>query len=236
MLDARQISEGIKGRKEAEQQKEKLLWLIETVVRGSNRTRTKGIDQGNPYSPTCLNAVLHYRLDQPLIGIISSPLYWFRYADNLCYLAGSVPEDRLILRKARRLLRPFGLSLKGEDGVQNLGKGKEVSLLGFTLRREGKRVVYSLGKKALDQLAQNLSLTHAAAHPTESTKLTLLGWVESAGAAFENGAIVIPKILRLAADLGFRELASPEELRRHWEIAWGRWQKIRERSYRRLQS
>jgi hypothetical protein len=146
-----------------------------------------------------------------------------------------VPEGRLLLRKVRRLLRPLGFSLKGEGGVQNLGKGKEVELLGFTLRREGTQVVFGLGKKALDHLAQNLGQAHAAAHPQESARASLLGWVESAGPAYANGVTEVPAILRLAAECGFRELASPKELRRHWETAWGRWRDTRERAYRRRQ-
>jgi hypothetical protein len=42
-------------------------------------------------------------------------------------------------------------------------------------------VVFGLGKKALDHLAQNLGQAHAAAHPQESARASLLGWVESAG-------------------------------------------------------
>lgn len=157
---------------------------------------------------------------------MESPL-WFRYADNLVYLARSVSEGRQVLRKVRGLLRPLGLTLKREGGVRDLANGTEVQLLGFSLRRHRNKVVYGLGKEALNHLAQDLSLAHATPHPPVTARLSLLGWVESVGPAFESGDAVLHTVLRLAAEHGFRELVSFEELRRHWEDAWIRWQEVR---------
>lgn len=203
LLDSLPRPRGKQEKIQAAKQQKRLLQLIETVVRGHDPYRVRGIDQGNPYSPACLNALLHDRLDEPVTDTKRSPL-WFRYADNLVYLVQSVSKGRQILRKVRRLLRPLGLTLKGEGGGQNLAKGKEVQLLGFTLRHRRNKVVYGLGKEALNHLAQELSLAHATPHPPVTARLSLLGWVASVGPAFANGDAVLHTVLRLAAEHGFR--------------------------------
>lgn len=228
------LPKGKKARATTRKEHEKLLWLIETVVRGSEITRQRGIDQGNPYSPTCLNALLNYYLDVPIRDMMEAP-FWFRYADNLCFLARNVSEGRLLMRKVRRLLNPLGLTLRDDGGVHDLSKGKEAQLLGFTLRRSGNQVVFNLGKKAMNHLAQNLGKAHETVHPQETARQSLLGWVESVGPAFENGVTEIPMILRQAAEHGFRELASPDELQQLWKESWVRWEETRKRAYRQLQ-
>lgn len=237
LLDARPISQEKKekAKAKAKKQQEKLLGLIESVVRGHDASRKKGINQGNPYSPTCLQGVLHYGLDEPVGDMIESPLSWHRFADNFAYTALSVSEGRMFLRKVRHSLKSLGLRLNKEGGVTNLAKGKVAEILGFTLQKQDNTVVYGLGKKAMLHLAQNLGDSHNSHNPTESARKSLLGWVEAAGPAFQNGVSDIPKILRLAAEQGFRELISPEELRQHWEEAWERWLVLREREYRRWQ-
>jgi hypothetical protein len=216
-----------KGKVRAEAEKGRLLRLIETVLRGSDPNRSRGIDQGAPYSPAALNALLHYWLDEPLTAMMEFPPRYFRYADNVGCLAGSVPEGRRVLRQVRRLLRPLGLALKQEGGVLDLARGEEVQLLGFTLRRQGDRLAYGLGKKALDQLRQHLGDAHAAEDPPAAARQSVYGWLSSAGPAFESGNAEVHEVLRLAAEYGFRELATPDELRRHWEESWTRWQDVR---------
>src|SRR5262249_5843051 len=120
-------------------------------------------------------------------------------------------------------------------GVTDLVKGKVAEILGFSLQKQGNLVIYGPGKKAMIHLAQNLGDSHDSPNPTESALKSLLGWVEAAGPAFQNGVTDIPIILRLAAEQGFRELASPVEFRQHWEDSWGRCLVLREREYRRRQ-
>jgi retron-type reverse transcriptase len=234
LLDSLPLPKDKKEKAEAGKERQRLLRLVETVVRGHHTSRTRGVDQGNPASPMSLNGVLHFRLDEPILAELEAPLCWFRYTDNTAYAAQSVKEGRTVLRKMRRLLKPLGLSVH-ESSVTDLAKGKVAQLLGFSLHKEGNMVVYGLGKKALEHLAQNLAECHDDDNPTEAARKSLLGWVDSLGPAFQNGVTEIPAILRLAAEYGFRELASPEELRRHWELAWGRWRDIRDREYRRRQ-
>ena len=69
--------------------KVRTLDLVETVLRGHDANRQRGVDQGAPYSPLRLNVLLHSRHDVPLNELPGS-LPWFRYADNLAYLDGLI--------------------------------------------------------------------------------------------------------------------------------------------------
>src|SRR5262249_46240861 len=111
-----------------------LLNLIEVVLRGgSNPDRKEGIEQGNAYSPTCLNVRLHHAHDLALGRGRTNPS-WLRYADNLVYLTKDVPEGLRALHQSRALLRSAGLTLKGEDGPPaDLREGQGAHLLGFLL-------------------------------------------------------------------------------------------------------
>ncbi len=92
--------------------------LVEQVLRGHDETRTRGIDQGGPYSPTALNVLLHYTLDVPLKAYVGNKPLLYRYADNLCGLCKSVSEGWRMLKKVTRLLQPLAMCLK-EDAQGN---------------------------------------------------------------------------------------------------------------------
>src|SRR5262249_50409225 len=128
-----------------------LLRLIEAVLRGSaGERRPRGIDQGSAYSPTALNVLLHRHHDLRF-GRGHPPLY--RYADNLVYVCGSVAEGDQALATARQLLKSVQLTLKGQEGrPKDLWRGEEVQLLGFNLRREGKRLRPDPGPQAWRKL------------------------------------------------------------------------------------
>ena len=61
---------------------ERIIQLVDVVLRGADQGRKRGIEQGNNYSPIALNALLHYRLDKPMSGKMKHP-FWFRYAEQL---------------------------------------------------------------------------------------------------------------------------------------------------------
>jgi RNA-directed DNA polymerase len=160
-------------------QDEKLLDLIEVVLRGgSNQDRKEGIEQGNAYSPTCLNVRLHHVHDLGLNQDRTNPSVWFRYADNLAYLAGDVPEGLQVLQRSRALLQSSGFTLKGEDGPPvNLREGQEAHLLGFLLSYRDGQVVYGLDEDAWKGLEQNLERCHEMPNPPLSAAQAIQGWV-----------------------------------------------------------
>jgi RNA-directed DNA polymerase len=205
--------------------------LVEHVLRGHDHTRTRGIDQGGPYSPTALNVLLHHMLDVPLSKHVGTkPPRYYRYADNLCYLAGSVTDGGQVLKRISQLLQPLGLTLKAGAEVVDLCTGGTAQLLGFTLRQGGGRLRYGVGPAAWDNLRQHLGQAHVTSDPPTAARLAVLGWVESLGPAFESGDVA--KVLSAATQYGFREM-SPEEVQTRWENSWERWKRVRQRARRR---
>src|SRR5262245_51919533 len=134
--------------------KPSLLFLIQAVLQGSDEKRTRGIDQGSPYSPTALNVRLHHALD---LGVNQGHhlLRYWRYADNLIWLCRGVPEGNQALDHLRRLLEPAGFFLKGEDGVTDLRQGT-AQLLGLSLSVKNDQLHFDLGNDSWTKLARSL--------------------------------------------------------------------------------
>jgi len=199
-------------------QDKKLLDLIDVVLRGgSNEDRKEGIEQGNAYSPTCLNVRLHHAHDLGLGRDRANPS-WLRYADNLVYLTGDVPEGLRALQRSRALLQPSGFTLKGEDGPPvDLREGREAHLLGFLLSYRDGQLAYGLDEGAWTGLKQNLERAHEFPNPPVHAAQAVRGWLGAYGPAFEGTRREVPEqVLRTAASCGFRELATPEKLWKGW--------------------
>jgi hypothetical protein len=204
-----------------------LLSLIEVVLRGRDEKRTKGIDQGSPYSPTALNVRLHHALD---LGVMQGhhPSWYRRYADNLLWACLDVSEGHQALNHARQLLEPTGFTLKGEDGITDLRQGQKAQLLGFTLSRRDGHFQLELGKDAWVKLEQNLVKAHETQDPAATARTVVRGWVEAFGPAFEDWRVVtLDRVLQTAARTGFRELDSRAHLADRCETAWRRWDTFR---------
>src|SRR5690606_6013108 len=75
----------------AESETEGLLELVDWALTASPPEVMHGIDQGGPYSPTAMNALLHFLHDVAIDGLpcLSG---WYRYADNLVYLFKNAAE------------------------------------------------------------------------------------------------------------------------------------------------
>jgi hypothetical protein len=208
----------------------KLLNLLEVVLRGgTNQDRKEGIEQGNAYSPTCLNVRLHHVHDLGIRQGRTNPSVWFRYADNLAYLAGDVPEGLQVLQRSRALLQPAGFTLKGEDGSPvNLREGQEAHLLGFLLSYREGQVVYGLDEDAWKGLEQALGRFHEIPNPPAHAAQAVQGWVGAYGPAFEGTRRDVPeRILQTASFYGFQEVGPPEKVWREWQSSWENWQRCR---------
>jgi hypothetical protein len=175
------------------------------------------------------NVLLHYIHDTKVKELFKE-LPWFRYADNLCYLCRGMSEGRRVLTKVNRLLEPFGLTLKGEDGVKDL-RSEIAHLLGFSLMLNGKSLQYGIGPGAFTQLRQHLGEAHVTHHPTQTAQAVVLGWIGAFAPALEDGDVT--DVLAIAAEYGFREF-SLDSAREHWQGAWSRWSNCRERARRLL--
>ena len=212
--------------------KARTLALVAKVLRGHDEKRTRGIDQGGPYSPTALNLLLHDKLDVPLQRDVNDEPLWFRYADNLIYLTNSVTEGGQVLMKIRELLQPFGLNLREEADVVNLADGKTAHLLGLNLWRKRNHLHYGVGQTAYDNLHQHLGQAHVEHDPAGAAREVVLGWVDALGPAFVSGDAA--EVLSIALRYGFRELAR-DDVRTQWETSWRRWQACLRRARRRRQ-
>jgi retron-type reverse transcriptase len=209
-------------------QDSKLLDLIEFLLRGGrNQSRKEGMEQGNAYSPTCLNVRLHHAHD---LGFNQGQMHpsWLRYADNLVYLTRDVPEGLQTLRQSQALLQSSGFTLKGEDGPPvNLQEGK-AHLLGFLLSCGGNQVVYGLDDCAWKGLEQSLEKAHELPNPPLCAARVVQGWIGAYGPAFEGTRRkVLERVLGTATSHGFRELATPDELWDEWKSSWEDWRRRR---------
>ncbi len=124
-----------------------LLALIRMVLQGNDAKRNRGIDQGNPYSPTALNMRLHHAVDLAAHQG-HHPLRYYRYADNLVWLCRSVAEGNQAIAQTNELLQQVGFNLKGEDGTWNLQQDEKAELLGFILSEKNGQLHFDLGREA----------------------------------------------------------------------------------------
>jgi hypothetical protein len=213
-----------------------IIALVDSVLRGhEGQARKVGIDQGGAYSPTALNARLHFAHDLDFDR--DHHPFWYRYADNLVYLCQDVSEGEKMMEKARGLLVKAGFTLKGEDGPPtDLRQGNSVQLLGFTLSlhpQEG-HLVLEIGKDAWSGLEQALERAHAEDNPPDTALAVIRGWINAYGPAFEGRwmSTIPQQVLDTATYYGFRELAHPEELKEWWMTSYQSWCTFRSGVYR----
>jgi retron-type reverse transcriptase len=191
---------------------QELLKHIEIVIRGGDEPGRKiGIAQGDPYSPTALNVILHYALDSPCVGTNATPL--LRYADNLVFACRSVQEGQQALNDTRKHLARAHLALKGKDGDPvDLRGGHTAELLGYTLRYKSGRLRLGLGEDAWRELEQVLKAAHHKSNPPEAAQYAVEGWIDAHKLALQDKAShhTAERIYRTAAQCGLRELTTVE--------------------------
>ena len=201
-----------------------VLKLIATMANGTNQQRTLGIDQGNNYSPTALNVLLHYVHDLPITSASHNP-FWFRYADNLVYLCQDEAEGHQARHQVQHLLGKAKLELKGEGGgIFDLEKNS-ASLLGFNIRIESDEVTFSLTEQAWNNLKLQLAESHNTLDPNKIAAEVITGWVDAFGMALEDDGLDVVKVLQVAAQYGFREV-NREHVEQVADETKARWEKM----------
>jgi RNA-directed DNA polymerase len=167
-----------------------LVTLIEAVLRGyQGQRRIRGIDQGCPFSPLTLNVFLNDILDRPLRAHRElPPLY--RYADNLAFECGGVPEGERALQRAQAALQAHGLELKQQDGppVDLRQPRAGINLLGFRITRRNDRLRFELENEAWQDLMDAMEQAHLSSRPGQTARSIVRGWVWGHAAAFETDA------------------------------------------------
>jgi group II intron reverse transcriptase/maturase len=214
---------------------ERLLDLIEVVVRGGGkgRGRALGIAQGDPLSPLCLNVVLHRAHDAPLDRQEDDPP-WARYADNLAYLARDVPEGENILEQARQRLSQIDLELKGQDGPPTDLRTSSAKLLGYRLAWRGGRLELGADEAAWRALRRGLEAAHDEPDPGEAAQQVVLGWAAAFGPALAQNRWPSSRtrLVQALTSAGFREV-DVGAVERAAHATNDRWEDLRARPERR---
>jgi retron-type reverse transcriptase len=205
--------------------REQVLELLTRVTHGADPNRTTGIDQGHAASPLSLNAALHYAHDAPMQSGVHKR-FWFRYSDNLAYVCQSQRRGHQALKRAQDLLKAHGLKLGG-GGVYDLDAGDCAPILGFELHKHDERLKFDLSTKAWQKLEEHLREAHEDPNPLETAKAKIRGWANAYGPALHKRGPQATKILRRAAEYGFRELVSYGDLKRQLKTSWERWLGLR---------
>jgi retron-type reverse transcriptase len=197
-------------------QDQQLLDLVATVLVDPHSKQQRGIDQGNPYSPTALNVVLHRHLDAPIHKDVKYPLQ-LRYADDVTIPASSVPECQNVLDRARQLLEPLGLELITKAGppMDLSQEGSQVRILGYELSLCNGKPTYGIPATAWRDLDNQLTDAYSADHPGRMAEMMVRGWIQGYRLAFENVTSkrkkeLIHRLLSMLAVKGFREVAGKE--------------------------
>ncbi len=214
--------------------RERILEYMALILRGNDTRRQIGIDEGNPYSPTALNVLLHTVHDLRLSRESLFP-FWFRYADNLVYACQSVSEGQQVLQHVRQLLRIRNLELKEKTNVFDLAAGDEVKLLGFWLRLTEKGLQFRLDAKVAERnLKEHLRRAHQATNPTKAAAEAVRGMMASIGPAFEAARPWIGTAPRICVHEGFREVPGPKDCMRIAEESHRAWEKALAAAYRQV--
>jgi retron-type reverse transcriptase len=227
----REALDGVRQKNFGRQERERTLALVEAVLRGHDRKRERGIDQGGPYSPTALNVLLNEHHDRRIKQEISRELLWWCYADNLVYLCQSMSEGGQVLQAVGSLLEPLGMTLKGEGGVKDLDQGDMAHLLGFSLWWSGEVLHLEAEPESFSQLRQHLGQSHVTPNPQRTALDVARGWVKAYAPAFEDGDVT--SVLAAMSECGFREGISLMLVQGWWQDAWERWQRRRQKARRR---
>lgn len=214
----------------AEAVDEKIVALIERILRGSNRSMNPiGVDQGNALSPLLLNLLLHEHLDRPWTTDNSKPVL-ARYADNIALVCQDVSGGHEGLHAVAGCLQAVGLTLKGHDGPPvDLSDGNnQVELLGFVIRQGEMGLQFDPGREAWANLAQAFRKAHLASSPPTAARLAAIGWLEAYGPAL-NAEMrpTVDRIYREAVRAGHTELALRGDLELTAVHAHQRWERVR---------
>ena len=82
--------------------------------------------------------------------------------------------------------------------------------------------------KAWLKLEEHLREAHKDPNPLEAAKVKIRGWTNAYGPALHKRGPQATRILRTAAEYGFREILSRGDLKRQLNASWERWLGLRE--------
>src|SRR3978361_1743203 len=100
--------------------------------------------------------------------------------------------------------------------------------MGLSLSKRGDGLHFGLGNDAWGKLTTALTKAHEAEDPSDIARGVISSWIDAYGPTFGSERDEVPiRILRTAAEHGFREAHSTEDLKRQGKSSWDRWQSLR---------
>ena len=189
---------------------EPLMQLITRVIRCQDDAGQIGLEQGSPYSPIAMDALLHHHLDRVMTTRESRTGILYRFVDNLTFLCRDASEGRRLNELAQELLSPLRFNLKGQAGEWGdlRDPNFQTTLLGLIPRWQNGQLTFEIPESAFSKLETYLQTSSEFSCPWYRAQRCCLSWIWSYGPALTRPVAlqVSSRINRLAAQYGFRSL------------------------------
>ncbi len=190
-----------------------LLWLIERILRGhEGPIHLTGLDQGSPYSPVAMEALLHGCLDAALEARYPGYPLLLRYVDNLTFVCKTECDGRQIVEAVSEILAYTDFSMKGKDGAPHdiRDPNYNTRVLGLIPRWQEGALQFRIPESGFENLRQSLHQSMNHPHPSKWIVMVVRGWIDAVGPALTKKAVPEVKdrvmlILRQEGFAGFPE-------------------------------
>lgn len=205
-----------------------LVTLIDRVI---FKKSGRGLSQGGPLSPLLTNVYLDHLLDKswrrdhprtPLVRVADDILVQCRWMDE-------APTIRSELEKR---LTPAGMKIKPvDDAIRRLDQGQAAKWLGFEILADKQGLIVQIGDKSWERLKEHLQIAHTKPDAPLRAIATIQGWISQLGPTFmfADRRRVCQRAASIAAEYGFDEIPSEQQLLDDWQRAHARWCKLRQR-------
>ncbi len=205
---------------------DELLDFLETVTEPDTRP---GLRQGSPLSPLLLNTYLHHVLDRKW-RVLHQKIPLLRFADDILLLCKTEQQAGDAYTSLAKLLAEVGFALKEsvEDAIKRVAKGESVKWMGYGIRGTGDGLTFNVTADAWDSLREAFVVAHGKPNSPIAALRSLAGWVADKGPCYPHTHFdwAYDQIRLIAAEQGFEEILSRDELKGLWQRAYARWCKI----------
>jgi hypothetical protein len=205
---------------------ESLLDFLETVTEPDTRP---GLRQGSPLSPLLLNTYLHHVLDRKW-RVLNPKIPLLRFADDILLLCKTEKQAHDAYTSLAKLIREAGFQLKESagDAIKCVAKGESVKWMGYGIRGTEDGLSFKVTVDAWDSLREAFAAAHGKPNSPIAAMRSLAGWVADKGPCYKHTPSdwAYDRIATMAAELGFEEVPSRDELKGLWQRGYARWCKI----------
>ncbi|AMV16514.1 reverse transcriptase domain-containing protein [Planctomyces sp. SH-PL14] len=189
---------------------ESLVLLIERIVRLDRTREPRGLSQGDPLSPLLANLALHHTHDQLQSQFLNRR--WFRYVDNLTYLATSSVEARRIRESISETLAKSGLRIRVDATETTVLQGGSAEILGFQIGSKDGQLTIEIGDKARGHLQALLEECVRSSRP-DAHRDVVRSWILSNAPALDRSSGILDEVQLLCSSCQI-------PIERHHVLAW----------------